>query len=57
MAGIPVFGQAPPGLQEARGVVFSIGDLLGSLVIGIGGGRILSGEAERRCLKRGTEAS
>ena len=32
-------------------LVLSLGDLLGSVVVGISGGRMLSSEAERRCLK------
>jgi hypothetical protein len=57
MAEIPLFGQRPPQLQQAATVALSLGDLLGSLVVGIGGGQLLTGEAERRCLKRGIEDS
>jgi hypothetical protein len=44
----PVLGQSacPPG------VTLRLGDLVGYLLIGMGGGRVLTSEANQRCFQR-----
>ena len=48
MAKVPVIGPTAPGVP----VAFTIAELAGSIVTGIGGGRILSSEVERKALAK-----
>lgn len=48
MAKVPVIGGTAPGVP----VAFTIAELAGSIVTGIGGGRILSSEVERKALAK-----
>jgi hypothetical protein len=48
MAKVALIGQTAPGVQ----VVFTFAELAGSIVTGIGGGRILSSEVQKKALAR-----
>ena len=48
MAKVAVIGQTAPGVQ----VAFTVAETAGSVVTGIGGGRILSSEVEKKALTK-----
>ena len=52
MAKVAVIGEISPTMR----VTFTIAELAGSLVTGIGGGRILSSEVEKRALSKTKDA-
>jgi heme/copper-type cytochrome/quinol oxidase subunit 1 len=53
MAKVAVIG---PDTNEATKAIFTISELAGSVVTGIGGGRILSSEVEKRALTKMKES-
>jgi hypothetical protein len=53
MAKVPVVGGAADSTAQA---IFTIAELAGSVVTGIGGGRILSSEVEKRALSKTKDA-